>query len=167
MDDFSDIKLTRRELLIAGPISVSVPSLAGAQATVADNAGTPPVISTVSFNVNGTLHRLDLDARTTLLDALRESLHLTGTKKGCDHGQCGACTVIVDGRRINSCLSLAVMHEGAAITSIEGLGSKDKLHPMQASFVNTTVSNAVTARRDRSVPPWRCWTKSAGACRAT
>jgi xanthine dehydrogenase YagT iron-sulfur-binding subunit len=135
MDDFSDIKLTRRELLIAGAISVSVPSIAGAQAAAASNAGAPPVVSTVSINVNGKLHKLDLDTRTTLLDALRENLHLTGTKKGCDHGQCGACTVIVDGRRINSCLSLAVMHEGAAITTIEGLGNKDKLHPMQASFI--------------------------------
>jgi len=71
----------------------------------------------------------------TLLDALREHMHLTGTKKGCDHGQCGACTVLVDGRRINACLTLAVMHQGAKITTIEGLGSPDKLHPMQAAFV--------------------------------
>ena len=76
-----------------------------------------------------------LDTRTTLLDALREHLHLTGTKKGCDHGQCGACTVIVNGRRINSCLTLAVMHEGDEITTIEGLGTPDDLHPMQAAFV--------------------------------
>ena len=78
---------------------------------------------------------LTLDNRTTLLDALREHLHLTGTKKGCDHGQCGACTVIVDGQRMNSCLSLAVMHQGAKVTTIEGLGTPDKLHPMQAAFV--------------------------------
>src|SRR3546814_16405081 len=78
---------------------------------------------------------LDLDTRTTLLDALREHLKLTGTKKGCDHGQCGACTVIVDGRRINSCLTLAVMHGGDSITTIEGLGSPENLHPMQAAFV--------------------------------
>jgi aerobic-type carbon monoxide dehydrogenase small subunit (CoxS/CutS family) len=75
------------------------------------------------------------DNRTTLLDALREHLHLTGTKKGCDHGQCGACTVIVDGRRVNSCLTLAVMHEGDEITTIEGLGKPGDLHPMQAAFV--------------------------------
>lgn len=85
--------------------------------------------------VNGTEHTLDLDARTTLLDALREHLHLTGTKKGCDHGQCGACTVLLDGRRINSCLTLAVMHEGEEVTTIEGLGTPGKLHPLQAAFV--------------------------------
>jgi xanthine dehydrogenase YagT iron-sulfur-binding subunit len=76
-----------------------------------------------------------LDTRTTLLDALREHLHLTGTKKGCDHGQCGACTVMVNGRRINSCLSLAVIHEGDRITTVEGLGTPQHLHPMQAAFV--------------------------------
>ena len=85
--------------------------------------------------VNGADCALELDARTTLLDALREHLHLTGTKKGCDHGQCGACTVIVDGRRINSCLTLAVMHEGDRVTTIEGLGTPAKLHPMQTAFV--------------------------------
>ena len=89
----------------------------------------------VSFVVNGKCHELELDTRTTLLDALREHLHFTGTKKGCDHGQCGACTVIVDGRRINSCLTLAVMHEGDDITTIEGLGTPEHLHPMQAAFV--------------------------------
>lgn len=89
----------------------------------------------VTFTVNGEPHSLDIDNRTTLLDALREHLHLTGTKKGCDHGQCGACTVIVEGRRINSCLTLAVMHEGDEITTIEGLGQPDNLHPMQAAFV--------------------------------
>ena len=92
-------------------------------------------MSKVSFRVNGKVRALDLDTRTTLLDALRENLHLTGTKKGCDHGQCGACTVIVDGRRINSCLTLAVMHEGGSVTTIEGLGAPQSLHPMQAAFV--------------------------------
>ena len=89
----------------------------------------------VSFEVNGKAERLALDNRTTLLDALREHLHLSGTKKGCDHGQCGACTVIVNGRRINACLTLAVMHEGDTITTIEGLGEPDSLHPMQAAFI--------------------------------
>jgi xanthine dehydrogenase YagT iron-sulfur-binding subunit len=92
-------------------------------------------MSKVSFSVNGEHRVLDFDTRTTLLDALREHLHLTGTKKGCDHGQCGACTVIVEGRRINSCLTLAVMHEGDRITTIEGLGTPQHLHPMQAAFV--------------------------------
>ena len=89
----------------------------------------------VSFAVNGTRHALDLDTRTTLLDALREHIHLTGSKKGCDHGQCGACTVRVNGRRINSCLTLAVMHEGDAITTIEGLGTPEHLHPLQQAFI--------------------------------
>jgi xanthine dehydrogenase YagT iron-sulfur-binding subunit len=97
-------------------------------------AGTPS-IAKVSFNVNGQARAIDIDTRTTLLDALREQLRFTGTKKGCDHGQCGACTVIVDGRRINSCLSLAVMHEGDRITTIEGLGTPQKMHPMQTAFV--------------------------------
>jgi xanthine dehydrogenase YagT iron-sulfur-binding subunit len=91
--------------------------------------------STVTFTVNGETQSLDLDNRTTLLDALREHLHLTGTKKGCDHGQCGACTVLVEGRRINACLTLAVMHEGDEITTIEGLGAPDNLHPIQEAFV--------------------------------
>jgi len=89
----------------------------------------------VSLQVNGKRQELELDTRTTLLDALREHLHFTGTKKGCDQGPCGACTVIVDGRRINSCLTLAVMHQGAAVTTIEGLGTPQQLHPMQAAFV--------------------------------
>jgi xanthine dehydrogenase YagT iron-sulfur-binding subunit len=89
----------------------------------------------VTLRVNGTESRLRIDPRTTLLDCLRETMQLTGTKKGCDHGQCGACTVHVNGRRVNSCLSLAAMHEGDDITTIEGLGEPDKLHPMQAAFV--------------------------------
>jgi len=89
----------------------------------------------VAMTVNGKGRTLTLDPRTTLLDALREHLHLTGTKKGCDHGQCGACTVIVNGERINACLSLAVQHEGDAVTTIEGLGTPERLHPMQAAFV--------------------------------
>ena len=93
-------------------------------------------VSTVSFKVNGEDHTLTLDNRTTLLDALRESLKFTGPKKGCDHGQCGACTVFVNGRRINSCLSLAVMHEGDHVTSIEGIGTPDKLDPLQQAFID-------------------------------
>ncbi len=90
----------------------------------------------LSLRVNGAVHRLRLDHRTTVLDALREHLGLTGTKKGCDHGQCGACTVLMDGRRVNSCLLLAVMAQGSDITTIEGLASPDgELHPLQAAFV--------------------------------
>jgi len=124
--------LSRREFLIVSSASAAIALLPpAAQAeTDAATAGTK-----VSFVVNGQPRTLELDVRTTLLDALRETLHLTGTKKGCDHGQCGACTVMVNGRRINSCLTLAVMHEGDKITTIEGLGTPDKLHPMQAAFV--------------------------------
>src|SRR5438309_8603556 len=89
----------------------------------------------VTLTVNGRVRQLELDPRTTLLDALREHLRLTGTKKGCDHGQCGACTVLINGRRINSCLTLAVMHADDEIVTIEGLGSPGALHPMQAAFV--------------------------------
>ena len=89
----------------------------------------------VKLRINGTEHALKIEPRVTLLDALREQLGLTGSKKGCDHGQCGACTVLVDGRRINSCLTLAVMHTNAAITTIEGLAQGEQLHPMQAAFI--------------------------------
>jgi xanthine dehydrogenase YagT iron-sulfur-binding subunit len=88
-----------------------------------------------TITVNGESRTLDLDPRTTLLDALRETLHLTGTKKGCDHGQCGACTVLVNGTRINACLSLAVMHNGDAVTTIEGVGTAEKLSPIQQAFL--------------------------------
>jgi xanthine dehydrogenase YagT iron-sulfur-binding subunit len=94
-----------------------------------------PAAMPVTMKVNGQSRTLSIDPRTTLLDTLREHLHLTGTKKGCDHGQCGACTVLVNGERINSCLSLALQHEGDSITTIEGLGTPEKLHPMQAAFV--------------------------------
>ncbi len=93
------------------------------------------ITQAVTLKVNGAARQIDIDTRATLLDILREQLMLFGTKKGCDHGQCGACTVHVNGRRINSCLSLAVMHDGDEITTIEGLAAGDKLHPMQAAFV--------------------------------
>jgi xanthine dehydrogenase YagT iron-sulfur-binding subunit len=95
------------------------------------NAGVP-----LTLTVNGVSHHLEVDARVTLLDALREHLRLTGTKKGCDHGQCGACTVLVDGRRIVSCLTLAVMKNGAEITTIEGLTENGQLHPLQQAFIS-------------------------------
>lgn len=89
----------------------------------------------VSLEINGVKHDLTLEPRVTLLDLLREQLHFTGTKKGCDHGQCGACTVLVNGKRVNACLTLAVMHEGDKITTIEGLASGDQLHPVQEAFI--------------------------------
>jgi xanthine dehydrogenase YagT iron-sulfur-binding subunit len=94
-----------------------------------------PVMQSVSLRVNGTVRKLEVDTCATLLDTLREQLSLFGTKKGCDHGQCGACTVHVNGRRVNSCLTLAVMHDGDEITTIEGLAPHDALHPVQAAFV--------------------------------
>lgn len=128
-----DLALSRRSVLKAGAGSLAVSSLplAAREAPTAD----PVVTAKVAFEVNGKQHALRVDTRTSLLDVLREQLKLTGTKKGCDQGQCGACTVIVDGRRINSCLALAVMHEGSRITTIEGLGTPERLHPMQAAFV--------------------------------
>jgi xanthine dehydrogenase YagT iron-sulfur-binding subunit len=134
MRDPDDFEISRRELLALGTFlaaATAVPRIARAEPSDVE----PPVLSGVSFEVNGETHALKLDTRTTLLDALREHLHLTGTKKGCDHGQCGACTVIVDGRRINSCLTLAVMQEGARITTVEGLGTPEKPHAMQAAFM--------------------------------
>jgi xanthine dehydrogenase YagT iron-sulfur-binding subunit len=131
----SDFELSRRELLILGAASAAVtaiPLIAEAQTSAPPGA---PVMLKVSLDVNGKPRELEVDTRTTLLDALREHLQLTGTKKGCDHGQCGACTAIAGGRRINSCLTLAVMHAGDHITTIEGLGTPQRLHPMQAAFV--------------------------------
>ena len=138
--------ISRRSFLsqlgAAGVAVVGAPALANAE-TVAPVAASPAEASSekiegaiqITLRVNGKDMPLEVDPRTTLLDGLRETLSLTGTKKGCDHGQCGACTVHVNGRRINSCLTLAVMHEGDEITTIEGLGTPENLHPMQASFV--------------------------------
>ncbi len=134
MDESTEIKLTRRGFLKASASSATATAVSlpvSAQPTT----DLPPQRMAIALDVNGRRHVLDLDTRTSLLDALRESLHLTGTKKGCDHGQCGACTVHVDGRRVNACLTLAVMQQGRAITTIEGLGTPDRLHPMQAAFI--------------------------------
>ena len=133
MEKHADLTISRRELLLSGAASVAMTTLEPAQAQTA--APATPASMKVSLKVNGREHALELDTRTTLLDALREHLHFTGTKKGCDQGQCGACTVIVNGRRINSCLTLAVMQQGASVTTIEGLGTPQAPHPMQAAFV--------------------------------
>ncbi|KHK91115.1 aldehyde dehydrogenase iron-sulfur subunit PaoA [Novosphingobium malaysiense] len=133
MTEFEAFKVSRRGVLAGGTVSVAATSVPVVRARAAAQPATPTV--PVSLTVNGKEHKLSLDTRTTLLDALREHMRLTGTKKGCDHGQCGACTVMVNGTRINSCLSFAVMHEGDEVTTIEGLGTPDALHPMQAAFV--------------------------------
>jgi xanthine dehydrogenase YagT iron-sulfur-binding subunit len=126
--------LSRRRLLATS--GAATLALASPPALVDATAETVSMQNkNVTLSVNGRQHALDLDPRTTLLDALREHLTLTGTKKGCDQGQCGACTVIVNGQRINSCLTLAVMHADDEITTIEGLANGDDLHPMQAAFV--------------------------------
>jgi xanthine dehydrogenase YagT iron-sulfur-binding subunit len=120
-------------VIAIGPNLLSAASLDQAEATRAAGPATASV--KVNLKINGKDYALDVDPRVTLLDALRERLHLTGSKKGCDHGQCGACTVLVNGRRINSCLSLAVTHEGDEITTIEGLANGEELHPMQSAFI--------------------------------
>src|SRR5690348_1106468 len=135
----SDVDFTRRELLkataaagaavLVGPLLSQAASLAAAE--VPSAATSLPVV----LRVNGTEHRLTLDPRTTLLDALREQLHLTGSKKGCGLGQCGACTVLMDGKRVKSCLSLAALVEGREITTIEGLAQGGQLHPLQTAFI--------------------------------
>ncbi|MBR1147108.1 aldehyde dehydrogenase iron-sulfur subunit PaoA [Bradyrhizobium sp. AUGA SZCCT0431] len=138
-----DFRFSRRDLLVVGAASLTAPALgvttstfvARAEIALKPAVSGAPVMSKVALSVNGKVRELEVDTRTTLLDALRENLRFTGTKKGCDHGQCGACTVIVGGRRINSCLTLAVMHEGESVTTIEGLGTPENMHPMQAAFV--------------------------------
>jgi xanthine dehydrogenase YagT iron-sulfur-binding subunit len=127
---------TRREVVAGGamiPIAMGLPSGAAAQPSASAMA---PEAVRVSPTVNGSRHDLMLDPRTTLLDLLREHLDLTGTKKGCDQGQCGACTVLIHGRRVNACLTLAVMCDGAQITTIEGLAANGALHPLQQAFID-------------------------------
>jgi xanthine dehydrogenase YagT iron-sulfur-binding subunit len=121
--------------LTLGPVVLGLPAISAAAAAPSTAAATSSDLIKTTLKINGQEHALDIDPRVSLLDALREHLNLTGSKKGCDHGQCGACTVLVNGRRINSCLSLAVMHEGDEITTIEGLAQGEKLHPVQAAFV--------------------------------
>jgi xanthine dehydrogenase YagT iron-sulfur-binding subunit len=131
------IEVTRRTVIETGTSALLLTALprAAFAAGPADDGEPSPAPVKVELQINGQPHALVLDPRTTLLDALREHLALTGSKKGCDHGQCGACTVLIDGRRINSCLTLAVMHDGQSVTTIEGLAMDGNLHPMQAAFV--------------------------------
>jgi xanthine dehydrogenase YagT iron-sulfur-binding subunit len=132
--ELEPFEVTRRTVIETGTTALLLAALphAALAGPVGDNEPHPVE---VELQINGRPHSLTLDSRTTLLDALREHLALTGSKKGCDHGQCGACTVLIEGRRINSCLTLAVMHDGQSVTTIEGLAEGDHLHPMQAAFI--------------------------------
>jgi xanthine dehydrogenase YagT iron-sulfur-binding subunit len=144
-DEHPGGRVSRRSFLsqigVAGVIATATPFVARAESQESPKAITTVTTEKIenaiamTLSVNGKSVRIEVDPRTTLLDGLRETLSLTGTKKGCDHGQCGACTVHINGRRINSCLTLAIMHEGDVITTIEGLGEPGNLHPMQAAFV--------------------------------
>jgi xanthine dehydrogenase YagT iron-sulfur-binding subunit len=132
--DFSRRTFVKAASILSAGVASGLPRVAAAEkARIA--ASTAPQTISLTLKINGKQHALTLDTRTSLLDALREYLSLTGTKKGCDHGQCGACTVLIDGRRVNSCLTLAVVAQGAEITTIEGLAHGDELHPVQAAFL--------------------------------
>jgi xanthine dehydrogenase YagT iron-sulfur-binding subunit len=135
--ELNTIAVTRRTVIETGTTALLLTTLprAALAAGPADDDEPPSLPVKVELQINGHPHSLTLDPRTTLLDALREHLALTGSKKGCDHGQCGACTVLIEGRRINSCLTLAVMHDGQSVTTIEGLAQGNNLHPLQAAFV--------------------------------
>src|SRR6266478_8069007 len=122
----------RRSFIQMTAATGTMSSISYAEAAPAE---TGVINQSVSLRVNGKVHKIEVDTRATLLDTLREQLQLFGTKKGCDHGQCGACTVHVNGRRINSCLTLTLMHEGDEVTTIEGLSQDGKLHPVQAAFL--------------------------------
>ncbi|MFN2974851.1 (2Fe-2S)-binding protein [Terriglobus aquaticus] len=120
---------------VAAPAAIAATQSQAASASASTAPAAPAGTVPVTLKVNGTTHQVNIDPRATVLDTLRETLHLTGTKKGCDHGQCGACTIHVNGKRANSCLLFAAMHQDAEITTIEGLGTPDHMHPMQAAFV--------------------------------
>jgi xanthine dehydrogenase YagT iron-sulfur-binding subunit len=138
-DDDQPDDPSRRSFVLGSAAAAAAIVVSPILGSAAEGAETAPKVDPnaipVALTVNGTRHELRLDPRTTLLDALREHLDLTGTKKGCDQGACGACTVLIDGRRYNSCLTLAVMHGGQKITTIEGLAANGRLHPVQAAFI--------------------------------
>jgi xanthine dehydrogenase YagT iron-sulfur-binding subunit len=142
-ESLSPAGISRRELIAGAAVAgAGFAAAAVARRAIAQPTNTPAPPATapsgavpVTLRINGRQYDLTVEPRVTLLDALRENLGLTGTKMGCDHGQCGACTVLIDGRRVNSCLTLAVMHQGQEITTIEGLSRGDTLHPLQAAFV--------------------------------
>ena len=138
-DDDGPVDQSRRNFLIQSAVAttslVVAPMMGAATAASAGKAAPDGPVVPMTLKVNGVERQLRIDSRTTLLDALREHLDLNGTKKGCDQGACGACTVLVDGRRINSCLTLAVMQSGRSITTIEGLSTGEQLHPVQAAFI--------------------------------
>ena len=144
-DDRFDFGRTTRRTFLSRLGTASLLATAGPVATVLGQGSVKEQVPSseskdaipVTLRVNGKKHNLRIDPRTTLLDCLRENLHLTGSKKGCDHGQCGACTVHINGRRVNSCLCFAAMHEGEEITTIEGVGQAENLHAVQAAFVAT------------------------------
>ena len=134
--DRSPSQPSRRSFLLATASSAAIPVLARAgEAGPQSSIARPSSLADVALNINGSQHRLSVDTRTSLLDLLREHLQLTGTKKGCDHGQCGACTVQIDGRRVLACLTLAIATQGRSVTTIEGLASDGQLHPMQQAFI--------------------------------
>jgi xanthine dehydrogenase YagT iron-sulfur-binding subunit len=132
----SSSKPTRRDIVVSGAMAPIAAGLASGAAAQTSSEATMLEAVAVTLTVNGTRRDLKLDPRTTVLDLLREHLDLTGTKKGCDQGQCGACTVLIDGRRVNSCLTFAVMHDGAQITTVEGLATDGALHPLQQAFID-------------------------------
>jgi len=136
-EDEANTEISRRTVIESGTTALLLTTFPRAALGAArlEDAGPPLPSVTMELQINDRSHSLTLDPRTTLLDALREHLALTGSKKVCDHGQCGACTVLIEGRRINSCLTLAVMHDGQSVTTIEGLAEGDNLHPLQTAFV--------------------------------
>ena len=156
-----DHDLTRREFV---GVTVGAATL-GAPSRKQRPPGTPEGVA-CSLTINGQRHELHLEPRVTLLDLLRERLHLTGSKKGCDHGQCGACTVLVDGARILSCLTLAVTQQGKRITTIEAWPPAKSFIRCRPHSSNTMAFNADFAPPDRFVRPWRCWRRRGPACRA-